>query len=119
MLMNAQTAMQAMPILWRTMMVVASFRAGDKRKTDHQHLFLGQQMSSDGIAMVGKVPRPEDIQRLLVEGHPDIPGSGWGDIEDLTVEFVHSGIAMQVSKADLDDAGDEEGNCGGHDYPSP
>ena len=119
MLANAQIAMQAMPILWRTMMVVASFRAGDKRKTDHQHLFLGQQMDSDGIAMVGKVPRPEDIQRLLVEGHPDIPGSGWGEIEDLTVDFLHSGMAMQVSKADLDDAGDEEGNGGGHDYPSP
>ena len=119
MLANAQIAMQAMPILWRTMMVVASFRAGDKRKTDHQHLFLGQQMDSDGIAMVGKVPRPEDIQRLLVEGHPDIPGSGWGEIEDLTVDFLHSGRAMQVSKADLDDAGDEDGNGGGHDYPSP
>ena len=107
MLANAQTAMQAMPILWQTMMVVARFRAGDKRKTDQQHLFLGQQMNSDGIAMVGKVPRPEDIQRLLVEGHPDIPGSGWGKIEDLTVEFLHSGMAMQVSKEDLDDAGDE------------
>jgi hypothetical protein len=113
MLMNAQTAIQAMPILWRTLTVVASFRAGDQRKTRHQHLFLGQQMNSDGIAMAGKVPRPEDIQRLLVEGHPDIPGSGWGEIEDLTVEFVHSGIAMQVSKADIDDAGDEEGNGGG------
>ena len=119
MLTNAQSAMQAMPILWRTMMIVASFRAGDQRKTDHQHLFLGQQMDSDGIAMVGKVPRPEDIQRLLVEGHPDIPGSGWGEIEDLTVDFLHSGIAVQVSKADLDDAGDEDGNGGGHDYPSP
>ena len=118
-LMNPPTAMQAMPILWRTMMVVASFRAGDQRKTDHQHLFLGQQMDSDGIAMVGKVPRPEDIQRLLVEGHPDIPGSGWGEIEDLTVDFLHSGMAMQVSKADLDDAGDEEGNGGRQDYPSP
>jgi len=113
MLTNAQTAMQAMPILWRTMMVLARFRAGDKRKTDQQHLFLGQQMNSDGIAMVGKVPSPEDIQRLLVEGHPDIPGSGWGEIEDLTVDFLHSGIAMQVSKEDLDDAGDEEGNGGG------
>jgi len=105
--MNAPTAMQAMPILWRTMMAVASFRAGDQRKTDHQHLFLGQQMNSDGIAMVGKVPRHEDIQRLLVEGHPDIPGSGWGEVEDLTVDFLHSGMALQVSKADLDDAGDE------------
>ena len=91
----------------------------DQRKTDHQHLFLGQQMDSDGIAMVGKVPRPEDIQRLLVEGHPDIPGSGWGEIEDLTVDFLHSGMAMQVSTADLDDAGDGEGNGGRQDYPSP
>lgn len=113
MLANAPTAMQAMPILWRTMMVVARFRAGDQRKTDHQHLFLGQQMNSDGIAMVGKMPSPEDIQRLLVEGHPDIPGSGWGKIEDLTVDFLHSGIAVQVSKADLDDTGDEDGNGGG------
>jgi hypothetical protein len=120
MLTNAHTAMQAMPILWRTMTVVASFRAGGQRKTDHQHLFLGQQMNSDGIAMVGKVPRPEDIQKLLVEGHPDIPGSGWGEIENLTVEFLHSGIAVQVSKEDLEDAGDEEDNGGGgHDYPSP
>ena len=31
----------------------------------------------------------------------------------LTVGFVHSGMAMQMSKADLDDAGDEEGNGGG------
>jgi hypothetical protein len=53
MLTNAHTAMQAMPILWRTMMVVASFRAGDHRKTDHQHLFLGQHMDRDGIASVG------------------------------------------------------------------
>jgi hypothetical protein len=51
-------------------------------------------MDSDGIAMVGKVPRPEVIQRLLVEGHPDIPGSGWDEIEDLTVDFLHSGIAV-------------------------
>ena len=28
-------------------------------------------------------------------------------------------LSVQVSKADLDDAGDEEGNGGGHDYPSP
>ncbi|MEY3004899.1 MAG: hypothetical protein RLZZ491_2075 [Pseudomonadota bacterium] len=99
---------------------MASFRTGEERKTDHQHLFLGQQMNSDGIAMVGKVPRPEDIQRLLVEGHPDIPGSGWGEVEDLTVDFLHSGIAVQVSKEDLEDAGDEEDNGGGgHDYPSP
>jgi hypothetical protein len=110
--------MQAMPIMWRTMMVVASFRAGDHRKTDHQHLFIGEQMNSDGIAMVGKVPKHEDIHRLLVEGHPDIPGSGWGEIEDLTVNFLHSGMAMPVSKADLDDEGDGEGNGGGHDYPS-
>jgi hypothetical protein len=111
--MNAQISMLAMPILWRTMMVVASFRAGEERKTDHQHLFLGQQMDSDGIAMVGKVPRPEDIQKLLVEGHPDIPGSGWGEIDDLTVDFLHSSMAMPVSKADLEDAGDEEDNGGG------
>lgn len=82
--------MQAMPILWRTMMVVARFRAGGKRKTNHQHLFIGQQMNSDGIAMVGKVPRTDDIQRLLVEGYPDIPRSGWGEVEDLTVSFLHS-----------------------------
>ena len=62
----------------------------------------------------GVIARP-----ALVEGHPDIPGSGWGEIEDLTVDFLHSGMAMQVSKADLDDAGDEDGNGGGHDYPSP
>ena len=119
MLTNAETAMQAMPIFWRTMMVVASFRAGDQRKTDHQHLFIGQQMNSDGIAMVGKVPKDEDIHRLLVEGHPEIPGSGWGEIEDLTVDFLHSGIVVPVSKADLEDAGDEEDNGGGHEYPSP
>lgn len=59
------------------------------------------------------------MQRLLVEGHPVIPGSGWGEIEDLTVDFLHSGMAVQVSKADLGDAEDEEGNGGGHDYPSP
>jgi len=113
MLMNAETAMQATPILWRTMMVVASFRAGDKRKTDHQHLFLGQQMNGDGIAMAGKLPRPEDIQKLLVEGEPDIPGSGWGEIEDLTVDFLHSGMAIEVPKADLDEAGDQESDGGG------
>jgi hypothetical protein len=79
------------------------------------NLFMGQQMDSDGIAMVGKVPRHDDIHRLLIEGHPDIPRSGWGEIEDLTMKFLHSSIAMQVSKADPDDARDEEGNGGGHD----
>jgi hypothetical protein len=109
MLMNAQNAMQAMPVLWRTMMVVASFRAGDKRKTNHQHLFLGEQMNSDGIAMVGKVPKTDDIQRLLVEGYPDIPGSGWGKIEDLTVDFLHSGKPTSLHKAVRDD---DDGNGG-------
>lgn len=65
--------------------------------------------------MVGKVPRHDDIHRLLIEGHPDIPRSAWGEIEGLTVEFLHSSTAMQVSKADPGDASDEEGNGGGHD----
>ena len=33
--------------------------------------------------------------------------------------LMNAQTAMQVSTADLDDAGDEEGNGGRQDYPSP
>ena len=72
------------------MTVVATFRAGTTRKTKHQHLFVGQDMAGDGIAMAGRVPNLEDVTRLLVQTDHQIGGTWWGEIDDLRIAFMHS-----------------------------
>lgn len=61
-------------------------------------------MAVDGIAMVVKSLRSEHIHRLLVSVVTDIPGSDWGVVEGLTMDFLRSGVARQVLKINLNDA---------------
>ena len=60
-------------------------------------------MESDGLAMAGKPPRLEDVRTILTEGYPDLEGSGWGEVKDLTVGFLHEGIIADAPADDGDD----------------
>lgn len=110
----------ALPELIRAGLFLLEFEAENAGRTNtHRHLFMlpDQQGHRDAdypevIVAVGSVPMAAWV-RLLQQGEDGIEVSGWGKIEDLTVDFLHSGMAMQVSKADLDNAGDGEGNSGG------
>ena len=97
----------ALPTLWRSMLLLVEFQAGDARRRTHSHLFAGRNMSSDGIAMVGKVPSTKEIEQLLVEGDPEIEGSGWGKIDSIKTSFVHAGEVWTHTRQELED--DDEG----------
>jgi hypothetical protein len=100
---DPKQSLHLMPGLWRSSIFVARFRAGNQRNTNQQHLFLGEQMESDGLAMAGKPPRLEDVRTILERGYPDLEGSGWGKVQDLTVGFLHEGIIADASADDGDD----------------
>lgn len=100
---DPKQSLHLMPGLWRSSIFVARFRAGNQRNTNQQHLFLGEQMESDGLAMAGKPPRLEDVRTILERGYPDLEGSGWGKVQDLTVDFLYEGIIADASADDGDD----------------
>ena len=83
------------------MLLLVEFQAGDVRHRTHSHLFAGQNMSSDGIAMAGKLPSCEEIEQLLVEGDPEVEGSGWGEIADIRTSFVHAGEVTTHTRQEL------------------
>lgn len=94
-----------LPTLWQSMLLLVEFEAGDARRRTHGHLFAGRNMSSDGIAMAGKVPSDKQIEQLLVEGDPEVEGSGWGEIEGIRISFVHAGEVRTHTRQELKEDG--------------
>lgn len=71
-----------------TSVFVATYNTGDNRKTEHKHLFLPNSSSFKDGVNVGAVPSHDEVKSLLE--------SGWGEIEDLKVDFFYSGRAKEV-----------------------
>ncbi len=71
------------PGLIQTATQIASFKAGDKRKTNHQHLFLPKNYSGAPTASVFTPWTIPEVQAYLE--------TGWGSeaITDLTLEYLY------------------------------
>jgi hypothetical protein len=68
-----------LPDLVHTSVFVATYKAGETRRTEHQHLFLPQVTSSRDGFVLGAMPRPDDVRSMLEDG--------WGGIDDLNIAF--------------------------------
>ena len=79
------------PSLANATIFEATFRAGDQRLTEHRHLFLVRGKQDQGV-VVGPVPDLNEIQTFLEHGDPEIEGSGWGQVQDLRLDFWAAGL---------------------------
>ena len=72
-----------LPDLVRTTTQIATFKAGDKRKTTHRHLFLPNSYTGSPTHSVFTPWTLTEVQTHLV--------TGWGPeaIEDLQLEFLN------------------------------
>ena len=72
-----------LPELVRTATQVATFKAGDKRKTTHQHLFLPKNYSGEPVASVYTSWTIPEAEAYLT--------TGWGEgaITDLALEYLY------------------------------
>jgi hypothetical protein len=76
---NIKTLAAVMPDLSPATIFVATFKAGDTRRTKHEHLFLPEIAISEHDGIVGGMPSKSDIENFLV--------AGWGDVDDLEISF--------------------------------
>lgn len=82
---DAKRLLYAFPTLVRTTAQIATFRAGNIRKTEHMHLFLPKNYSGDPNTALFT---PWTMEQILahLEG-------GWGDgeVDDLKLGFLYEG----------------------------
>ena len=72
-----------LPTLVRTSSMIATFKAGNKRKTTHSHLFLPKNYSGDPYASIFTPYTEAEVLSLLETGW------GIGNVEDLQLSFLH------------------------------
>ena len=72
-----------LPTLVRTATQIATFKAGDKRKTTHRHLFLPKDYSGTPTASIYTPWSEEEVLSHLT--------SGWGEgaITELKLEYLY------------------------------
>ena len=78
-----KTFMTMFPDLIRTATQIATFKAGNKRKTTHQHLFLPKNYTGSPINSVFTPWTLAEVETHLATGW------GTGVIEDLQLEFLY------------------------------
>ena len=80
---NPKSLLFTLPTLVRTSTMMATFKAGNQRKTIHSHLFLPKNYSGDPYASVFNHQTKAEVLSLLE--------SGWGEgnITDLQLSFLH------------------------------
>lgn len=76
---DIKTLAAVMPHLSPATIFVATFKAGDSRRTKHEHLFLPEIAIAEHDGIVGGMPSQSDIEKFLV--------AGWGDVDDLEISF--------------------------------
>jgi hypothetical protein len=74
-----ETLKVVLPDLARATIIVARFKAGDRRNTDQAHLFIPETSSTERDVIVGSAPSYEDTKAFLE--------AGWGEVENLSIEF--------------------------------
>ena len=73
----------SLPALVRTSAIIAIFKAGNKRKTTHSHLFLPKEYSGDPYASVFTPHTEAEVLAYLETGW------GIGNMEDLQLSFLY------------------------------
>ncbi len=82
-----QRMLQSLPDLLKPTAQIAIFKAGDKRKSAHSHLFLPSNYSGDPISAAFFTPwTPADAV-----SHLEDKGWGAGAISDLKIRYVYEG----------------------------
>ena len=76
---DIRTLAAVMPDLSPATIFVATFKAGDGRRTEHKHLFLPELASAEHNVVVGSMPAQLDIEEFLE--------IGWGEVEDLEISL--------------------------------
>ena len=79
---NPKLFLASLPALVRTSTMIATFKAGNKRKTSHSHLFLPKNYSGDPTISVFDHHTVAEV--LLLLG----PSWGEGNVEDLQLSFL-------------------------------
>jgi len=81
---NPKSLLFTLPTLVRTSTMMATFKAGNKRKTTHSHLFLPKSYSGDPYASVFTPYIEAEVLSFLE--------TGWGidKVEDLQLSFLYS-----------------------------
>ena len=79
-----------LPDLIRTATQLATFKAGDKRKTTHQHLFLPKDYSGSSTTSIYTPWSKEEAEAYLT--------AGWGEgaITEFKLEYLY-GPELEVS----------------------
>ena len=80
---NPKSLLFSLPALVRTSTMIATFKAGNKRKTTHSHLFLPKNYSGDPYASVFNHHTEAEVVAYLETGW------GIGNVEDLQLSFLH------------------------------
>ena len=80
---NPKSLLFSLPALVRTSAIIAIFKAGDKRKTTHSHLFLPKEFSGDPYASVFTHHTETEVLVYLETGW------GIGNIADLQLSFLY------------------------------
>jgi hypothetical protein len=80
---NPKSLLFTLPTLVRTSTIIATFKAGNKRKTIHSHLFLPKEYSGDPYASVFNHHTEAEVLSLLETGW------GIGNISDLQLSFLY------------------------------
>ena len=73
----------AVPVVVRTIVQIATFKAGAKRKTTHQHLYLPKDYSGSPTTSIYTPWTESEVHSHLA--------TGWGEgaITELTLEYLY------------------------------
>jgi len=80
---NPKSLLFSLPALVRTSTMMATFKAGNQRKTTHSHLFLPKEYSGDPYALVFHHHTEAEVLSYLETSW------GIGNISDLQLSFLY------------------------------
>ena len=80
---NPKSLLFSLPVLVRASTMIATFKAGNKRKTTHSHLFLPKEYYGDPYASVFNHYTEAEVLAFLETGW------GIGNISDLKLSFLY------------------------------
>jgi hypothetical protein len=80
---DPKTLLKQLPNLFRSSVMIATFKAGDKRKTEHTHLFLPEGYDGDPIAALYSPWTEQEVLDHLEKGW------GKGAVSDLRLGFLY------------------------------
>lgn len=82
---NPKSLLSSLPALVRTTTRIATFKAGDKRKRTHEHLFLPKDYSGDPTVAFFEPHTEAEVLSMLETGW------GKGNVSDLQLAYLYEG----------------------------